>query len=267
MATIEQVFGQIREASRQNEDILGFVLTGSRGKGFENEWSDYDFAIFVTDESLEKYQHEYRVLPPGGRLYIFTLDSFKARAAWGGTRQWERYTWAHLTVENDRSGGEIKKLLDEKARVPADHAEAHIRHSLRWFLNQVHHAIKNHRAGNAVGHRLEAVEAIRPFLSAVFCAHDRRLVPYYKYLQWELETFPLTQLSLSAGELLACFIRIMEKGDVPALQTLLKEAKWLFSAEEFAFLFELPMARSGLAYRPGNGSHEAGGSPLTPAGS
>ena len=79
----EQVFSEIREASRIQEDILGFVVTGSRGKGsgFENRWSDYDVAIFVTDEALEKYEQRYAELPPRIRLYIFTLDSFRARAA------------------------------------------------------------------------------------------------------------------------------------------------------------------------------------------
>ena len=84
MKEIEKSFRSIREASRHNDDILGFVVTGSRGKGFENQWSDYDFAIFVKDNALEKYQEMYKDLPPDGRLYIFTLDSFKARLTWRG---------------------------------------------------------------------------------------------------------------------------------------------------------------------------------------
>lgn len=67
-----QAFREIREAARRNDDILGFVVTGSRGKGFANQWSDYDFAIFVRDDALEKYREKYRELPPDGRLYIFT---------------------------------------------------------------------------------------------------------------------------------------------------------------------------------------------------
>lgn len=88
MKPIEQLFLGIREESLQNEDILGFVVTGSRGKGFENQWSDDDFAIFVTDAALEKFEKKYKDLPPGGRLYIFSLDSFRERAAWRGPRHW-----------------------------------------------------------------------------------------------------------------------------------------------------------------------------------
>lgn len=248
MGEIEQAFRVVREAARRNDDILGFVVTGSRGKGFANQWSDYDFAIFVRDEALEKYREQYQGLPPGGRLYIFTLDSFRERLTWHGLRHWERYTWAHLTVEYDRSGGEIQKLLDEVSHVPSDHVEEHIRQSLRWYFNQVYHSLKNLRAGDMIGHRLEAAESIRPFLDAVFCLHDRRLTPYYKYLRWELETYPLSKLSLSPDELLGCLMQILETGDWRAQQRLLREAKRTFTAEGYGEFFQWKMACFSLNY-------------------
>jgi len=249
--TFAQVFLEIREAAKYNEDILGLVVTGSRGKGFENQWSDYDFAIFVKDEALEKYQERYKNLPPDGRLYIFTLNSFKARAAWRGPLHWERYTWAHLSVENDRTAGEIQNLLDEKSHVPVEHVDDHIRQSLRWYFNQVYHSLKNLRAGNMIGYHFEAAEGIRPFLEAVFCLHDRRLAPYYKYLAWELETYPLYKLNLSGDDLVHCLTKILESGDWRTQQKLLHEAKRVFTLEGFGEFFEWKMVRFALAFRQG----------------
>jgi len=249
LTTIEQAFEDIRQASYDHDDILGFVVTGSRGKGFANQWSDYDFAIFVADSALAHYEQAYRDLPPGGRLYILTLDGFRRRVAWQGPRDWERYTWAHLTVENDRTGGEIQKLLDETGHVPPEYAETHIRGSLRYFFNQVYHSIKNLRNGNVIGHRLEAAAGIRPFLEAVFCAHNRRLVPYYKYLRWELETWPLTKLNQSADELLPCLMRVLGTGDYRAQQTLLAEAKRLFTDEGWGPFFDTKYVKESLAFR------------------
>ena len=249
MKEIEQAFQAIWEASRRNDDILGFVVTGSRGKGFANQWSDYDFAIFVKDEALEKYQKRYEDLPAGGRLYIVTLDSFKTRLRWRGPRHWERYTWAHLTVEHDRSGGEIKRLLDEVSHVPLEHVDDQIQGSLRKYFNQVYHSLKNLRAGDTIGHRLEAAEGIRPFLEAVFCLHDRRLAPYYKYLRWELETRPLYRLNLSADELLGSLLQIVETGDWRTQQRLLREAKRVFTAAGYGAFFDWKMARFSLNYR------------------
>lgn len=248
MKEIKQAFQAIREASRRNDDILGFVVTGSRGKGFANQWSDYDFAIFVKDEALEKYQKKYENLPEGGRLYIFTLDSFKERLSWRSPRHWERYTWAHLTVEHDRTGGQIKRLLDEVSHVPPEHVEGQIWGSLRFYFNQVYHSLKNLRAGNMIGYRLEAAREIRPFLDAVFCLHDRRLAPYYKYLRWELETRPLYRLNLSADELLDSLLQILESGDWRTQQRLLREARRVFTEAGYGEYFDWKMARFSLDF-------------------
>ena len=142
MSAIEQAFLSIREDARQNEDILGFVVVGSRARGFENQWSDYDFAIFVQDEALDKYEAHYNNLPSGAHLYLFTLDAFRARAPWGSASAWERYTWAHLQVEFDRSNGAIKRLLDEKSLIPDEAVDDYILYSLNWFLNQIYHSFK-----------------------------------------------------------------------------------------------------------------------------
>ena len=64
-----------------------------------------------------------------------------------------------------------------------------------------------------IGYRFEAAEGIRPFLEALFCLHDRRLVPYYKYLAWELKTYALYKLNLTGDELLHCLTKILESGD------------------------------------------------------
>ena len=36
---------------------------------------------------------------------------------------------------------------------------------------------------------------MNPFFDAVFALHDGRLRPYYKYLRWELETWPLDAIA------------------------------------------------------------------------
>ncbi len=95
METIKQAFLSIREASRHNEDILGFVATGSRGKELENQWSDYDFAIFVTNEALEKHQEKYENLPADGRHTENMTPAFANDAEW-------RISWIGAEVKNGR---------------------------------------------------------------------------------------------------------------------------------------------------------------------
>lgn len=239
MDTAEQAYRAVREAARVNEDVLGFVLTGSRGKDarFVHAGSDYDFALFVRDDVLEKYQQQYGDLPAGARIYIFTLDSFRETLAWRGMQHWQRYTWARLAVEFDRSGGAVHHLLDQAAHVPEAIYVAHIRQSLRWYFSQVYHSLKNYRRGDMIGYRLEAVESIRPFLEALFCLHGRRIIPYYKYLRWEMELEPLDRLPLASNELLTDLRRILADGDYQTQQILMWAAKEAFSPAGFGELF------------------------------
>ena len=207
--------------------MLGFVVTGSRGKGFENRHSDYDLALFVREDALSLCEKRYGAFPYGD-LAIFTLSSFEMHAAWGSDLAYDRYNWAHLEPEFDRTGGTLQRLIEEKSRVPAEHAEQYIHSSLDWFINQVYRSLKCHRVGDLVGYRLEAAELVRPFLQAVFCLHERRTLPYYKYLAWELERFPLEQLALTGDELMRDVLSVLESGDDRAQQKLLREAERLF---------------------------------------
>jgi hypothetical protein len=232
-----ETYFQIREVAKTNEEILGFVLTGSRGKGFENQWSDYDFAIFVKEEALEKYQEIYNDTPYGAHLYIFSLSTFESYAAWGSDQAWDRYTWAHLQVDFDRTDGELQRILDEKGRVPSEHVEGYIDYSLRYFINQVYHSFKCLRINNYVGYRFEAAEGVKPYLQAIFCLYDRRVSPFYKYLEWELENFPLEKLSFSGKELLEILQSIQDTGNYQGQQILLREAARIFKPEGFINAF------------------------------
>jgi hypothetical protein len=233
----QEEFLRIREVARRSEDVLGFVVTGSRGKGCENEWSDYDFAIFVDDGALENYRERYEASPYGAHLYIFSPDSFKKYTAWGTGREWDRYTWAHLKVEYDRTGGELQKLLDETGRVPTEQVEKFINYSLRWFMNQAYHSLKCLRLGNATASHVEAAEGIKPFLQAVFCLHDRRVAPFYRYLDWELENYPLDKLEIDSSTLSDALLSIVKSGDYRAQQLLLREAERIFQREGFTSAF------------------------------
>jgi hypothetical protein len=87
-----------------------------------------------------------------------------------------------------------------------------IRSSLDHYINQVYRSIKCHRDGNTVGFRLEAAQSIRPLLDVVFAFHGGRLRPYYKYLEWELTSFPLEHLPWSGGDFLKRLLAITTSG-------------------------------------------------------
>ena len=87
-----------------------------------------------------------------------------------------------------------------------------------------------------MGARLEAAEAVTPFLNAVFALHDR-LRPYYKYLEWKLNAWPLTRFTLPPEEFVQSVIEILENGNTPAQQKLLIHLEKLATAEGYGEIF------------------------------
>ena len=218
--------------------VLAFFVTGSRAVGFENEHSDYDCVLVVKDEAFDRYEHRFEGFQPEIETEVFTLETFRSHAAWGGELAWDRYSWAHAVADPDKSGGIIQQIADEKGRVPAEQARPFIEASLDWYINQVYRSLKCLRAGDDVGQRLEAAESIRPILQALFCLHDRRVLPYYKYLAWELTHFPLTKLRFSAAEFQADLLRILTDADRSTQQRLLIEMESLFRGEGYGEVFD-----------------------------
>ena len=80
----EQAYLEARNVAKRKNDVLGFVLTGSRGKGLATVHSDYDFALFVKDDALKPYQARFHNRTYGAHLYLFTLASFQTYLAWEG---------------------------------------------------------------------------------------------------------------------------------------------------------------------------------------
>lgn len=220
--------------AESNTDVLAFWLTGSRGKGRETSASDYDCVLIVKDEAFDAYRRRH-----AGRdrertdCSVMTLASLRAHAAWGGPEAWDRYSYAHVRILVDRTAGLCQQILDEKARVPPEEATSFIDGRLDHYLNQTYRALKCLRDALPSAARLEAAEAVAPLLDALFAFDGGRLRPFYKYLAWELETYPL-----AAGQALALQAPALLDPDAETLRRLLRDTEALFRPAGHRAVFE-----------------------------
>lgn len=234
----DQIYQEILRLAEADPNVLGFVLGGSRGKGFATEHSDYDCAMMVKDEALGVYVARMRDLPPLFDVGVYTLQEFAEHAAWGSALAWDRYNWAHIRAQVDKTGGKIQALIDEKGKIPADHVREFIRNELDHYINQVYRSIKCLRDGNAIGYRFEAADSVKPLLDVLFAAHDRRLRPYYKYLQWELKEFPLYKFSWTGDRLLEMMQTILTDGSYQEQQQIFREVERVLRGEGYSEVFD-----------------------------
>jgi hypothetical protein len=237
--TIEaaKLFDRILDQARTDPNILGFFLGGSRGKGIITEYSDYDFVMLVKDDVLADYEERYRnPTDPKIEGWVVTLEKFRNYAAWGSSTAWDRYNYAHVKPLVDKTG-DLPELLREKAAVPDAVRKEFVGGHLDGYINQVFRSLKCFRDGRAIGARLEAADSVRPLLDVVFGLHGR-MRPYYKYLEWELKTFPLEKLTLSPDELTELLLKILGTGSIPAQQTVLTYVEAMARADGYGSVLD-----------------------------
>ena len=199
--------------------MLGVVLTGSHTQGLATPESDYDVRVILRDEAGAGAQTRY---PAEGfrnvDLRVMPLREFLAYAAWETPFAWDRYSFAHARVLEDRTGV-ISASVAEKGRIPAEHQSSFVRAALDAFINSVYRALKCARKERTLCARLEAGEAVQHALSVIF-ALEGRIKPYPGSLEHELRAYPLQTFPMPGDDLLRLIAAIVEGGDTAALRRL-----------------------------------------------
>jgi hypothetical protein len=192
--------------ARDDENVVGIVVFGSRGKGaFVTERSDWDVFVVVREHRGE------RPFVHGSALETVEVTPGELR----NLPAWNRYSLAWIEPQLDKTG-EVAAAMRDAIRVdPAGAGEL-----LDGYVNSYYRSAKNARVGLELASLLDAQESIRWFLDFVFAVHGR-LRPYNKWLAWELENHPLPWNNLPRLERIAC------TGDLVEQQALFRDAESL----------------------------------------
>lgn len=216
-------YEDILKDAETNDAVLGLILTGSRGKGFENEHSDYDAIMVVADDSAKTIQAKYDVMTLRNiDLSVWSLSDFKKYADWDNTDAswWDRYDYAHTKILVDKTNGELATISQEKGYIPSEKQKEFTSRWLDGYVNGVFRSVKCIRNGNKVGAHLEAVNSILDLLTAVFVLNGRHR-PFLSYTEKELQKYPLEHLPWSSNEFVAKIQKVLETADLKTQQELL----------------------------------------------
>ncbi len=231
-------FEFISTAAREDPNIVGFVVTGSRGKGLITKESDYDIFVVVDDAKAVEYQFKYRKLEGEGLdLGIMGLEEFRGYAAWGSSFAWDRYDFAHNKAVVDKLNGEIQKIIDEKGKLPDEHREGLIMQSCDHFINQFYRAWKCQHRQESGAAKLELAEGVSPLLDVMFGLHGR-LRPFYKYLEWELLNYPLILFSWDPAKLYSLILNLSARVDETVMKEVFTETERVSRAHGFGGVFD-----------------------------
>ena len=237
MKSDSEIFKGFVEEAKNDPNVIGFFLSGSRGKNRETKFSDYDIEVVVKDKVAESYKKiwEKKNKPPFG-FSVFSISEFRKHAEIGSPFEWDRASYAHVKAIVDKTG-EIQKLIDKKGKIPKDKIKKYVSGHLDGYINYVYRSLKCFRDGNPVGARLEASRSIHFCLEIIF-GLEGRTTPYYKYLEWELEKHPLKKFPMKPKELIKTLLRILEDADIKTQQELFNIVEKTFRKENFAHVFD-----------------------------
>jgi len=206
-----------RLQSEYGEGFLGMVLSGSAGRGLETERSDLDVIVVVSPELAEK------PLPRNTELELLpvSLEHLETLATFGDAQWGYRWSYAWAPTLLDHTGGRVEQAIARQTSLSAEESQQVLEHRLDAWINQAYRSLKSFRDGNLLAARMDAAEAISPFLDVVF-ALDGQVRPYSKYLTWSLQHHPLP--SWPADELLDTIEQYLA-GDPDAIRQSLRRVQ------------------------------------------
>lgn len=190
VADVEAAYARLLERARKDPLVVGVVVFGSRAAGpFATAESDVDCFV-VVDGSREEARLRSTSHGAPVEAWAMTLEEFRAHALPGDAATWNRPALIRARVDLDKLDGEIAAIVDRKRRLAPDESREVAAFALDGAINSIYRALRNLEGGRTLAGRLDALEAIGPFLTTVF-ALEGRVRPFNKWLVFELETEPL----------------------------------------------------------------------------
>ena len=235
----KEEFIKIINGAKKDQNILGLYLSGSRGKGKETKYSDYDIEIVVKDKVKDEYSKKYgekQKLIKEISFRIFSISEFKTYANIGTEFEWGGPSFTYVKTIIDKNG-DIQKLINEKGKIPKEYLKKYVSGFLDGYINYIYRSLKCFRDQNQIGARLEVARSLNFFLIIIFGV-EGRLTPYYKYLEWELKEHPLNKFKMSSKEIIKSLFKILETGDIKTQQKLFIEVEKVFRKEGYSHVFD-----------------------------
>lgn len=193
--------------------VLAAVLSGSQAReGMATSRSDHDVYVIVDDQSPDDLVSLSGFRSSQLDLQVIRLAAFHHYALPTHEASWDAYAFVGAKIVFDRTDGIVGDLVARKGVLSREDAHQRVADHLDAYTNAVYRALKSHRDGRLTAACLDAAESAPVLLTVLFALH-RRIRPYNKYLQWELEHRPLPEKRWAAPRLLAELARLRSDAD------------------------------------------------------
>jgi hypothetical protein len=238
--TLEEQFDALLSYARQEPDVLGVYVFGSRARQADvrDEHSDYDVAVVLSDRpgAVEAFDARWPYTH-GAAIEIArsTLSELRGLGEYGADDEWSRYLYTRVDLILDKTG-EIESILRSKDSVPEDVREGLVKEHLNAYINSTYRSLRYRMVGLEAGARLDAAESLPHLLTALF-ALEGRVRPFNKFLEPELRERPLEDTAFDVDRLLPQLLRVLE-GDADEQAALFRDVERIARARGFGEIID-----------------------------
>lgn len=237
MGTTKDQYNKLVNFLTEDEKVIGLWLSGSRGKGYHDDRSDYDLWVVVGEESnipdLQERIKSFKLSPDIGTTFK-TLKGLKEYARWGRHDFWVRYSFTDTKPFLDRTG-ELQKVIDKIGTFPIDKQKGLIRGALGAYQNSLYRSLKAYYRGRTFAAIIEANHSIEHLLVALFALH-KRFKPYNDYLEKEIGK--LTLLGQKQTTFMDNIMRVITSAEPDTQLQLKSELEVVFRDNDFGESFD-----------------------------
>ena len=184
MDKLEKIY-QILQEYNQNDEVLGAIVIGSLGKGYQTEKSDIDLELIVTDQ-------KFFALKGKGEHYIHTKEydiiykSYKElERCKKSENDKDHWKYKDCPVISDKTGG-LDKIVKEIGVYDHSTRINRLKKYYCEFWTEMTAAISCLRSSNMFCGRIHTTQAITAFLSLLYNINSQ-WAPRLKWTIRELE--------------------------------------------------------------------------------
>lgn len=212
----DPVIDALRAEGAADPDVMGILVTGSRGNGAVTAESDYDVIFVVSDETMARYERENGGPARGSTLHpaIDTSD-IQWHECPRTLREYNTFGVDACRVVYDRTG-ELTALAEALSHMPEQHARERVAKGYDDYLNLAVRSLKCWRRGDELGARLLAAQSVDALMQTLF-ALERAWTPLGSRLDLYLDT--LREQGWQPGELRAILLDLLTTADPRRQQT------------------------------------------------
>jgi predicted nucleotidyltransferase len=171
-----------------DEEVLGIILIGSLGKGYQDEHSDIDLEVVVTENHYNKFEKNAQRLIHTEEYDIVFTTIDKLQQVKESQKDVEHWRYKDCPILHDKTG-KLAEILKEITRYNDDSRTERLKRYYLGYWENTLHSIGCLRHKNILSARIYTAIAIQELIQLLFNLNYL----WGPKLQWAFKELPLLQ--------------------------------------------------------------------------